>query len=62
MTEKEKIIRGTGKWYRMTNKIGTVSGRFSVKQNLAQEMPLKNGQEVIIEVNTETGDILIKGL
>ena len=62
MTEVNNIIKGTGKWYKMTNKTGTVSGRFSIKQNLAQEIPLKNGQEVIIEVNKETGEILIKGL
>ena len=61
----EKItLKGTARWYKpRTNVKGTsIPGKFSVKKEIAENIPFGDGEEVIIEVNPETGIVSIKKL
>jgi hypothetical protein len=63
MIEKT-VIKGTARWYQpRTNAKGTsVPGKFSVKKEIADKLPFDNGVEVIIELDTKTNTVTIRGL
>jgi hypothetical protein len=59
-----KVAKGTARWYQpRTNDKGTsIPGKFSVKKEIADKIPFGNGEEVIVELDTETNTVSIKKL
>jgi len=55
----DSIIKGTARWYAPTK---GMPGKFTLKKDISSYIPFKNTQEVIVEYNTKTGVVCIKGL
>jgi len=53
------LIKGTARWYSPSK---GRPGKFSLKGGIASEMPFKNTEEVVVELNRVTGIVCIKGL
>ena len=61
----EKItMKGTARWYkpRVNAKGTSIPGKFSVKKEIAENVPFDDAEEVIIEVNTENRSVTITKL
>lgn len=53
-------VIGTGKYYRLVNKNGVVSGKINVNNDVALEIPYEHGQKMTILYNKETNEICMK--
>ena len=57
------LIKGTARWYSPSKgRPGKFSLRGGLKGEIASEMPFKNTEEVVVELNRVTGIVCIKGL
>ena len=62
-TDDDNLIKGTTKWYFIeSKKTGVVSGKFAVRQSVAQHLPFKNGEELLIEFDKAKGTVCIRKL
>lgn len=62
-TNNDNMIKGTTKWYFIeSKKTAVVSGKFAVRQSVAQHLPFKNGEELLIEFDKAKGTVCIKKL
>ena len=54
------MVKGTAKYYITKTEKGKLSGKISLKDAVTSELPFENLEELLVEYNEKTGELIFR--